>query len=140
MLNRISVFITARQYWGFIGVQFELLFVGNFQLRTVETGNRSAIMVAAQPGVTSAELALSQFRLLPDRTHSSLQCLQMVDVLLAAGNIWQTLVGTATGQTLFRVRIVAPAIESFTCGNGIPVTPHCSVADNPKASILIRCF
>jgi len=61
----------------------------------------------------------------------------MVDVLLAAGNIWQTLVGKEPGQTLFQVRIVAPAIESFTCGNGIPVTPHCSVADNPKASILI---
>jgi len=61
----------------------------------------------------------------------------MVDVLLAAGNIWQTLVRTASEQPLFRVRIVAPSEEAFTCGNGIPVTPHCSIADNPKASILI---
>jgi transcriptional regulator GlxA family with amidase domain len=61
----------------------------------------------------------------------------MLDVLLAAGNIWQTLVRTGSGQTLFRVRIVSPAAESFTCGNGIPVVPDCSVADNPEASILI---
>ena len=56
---------------------------------------------------------------------------------LAAGNIWQTLVRTEPEQTLFRVRIVAPTNQSFTCGNGIPVTPDCSVADDPEASILI---
>jgi len=61
----------------------------------------------------------------------------MLDVLLAAGNIWQTLVRTEPVQSLFRVRIVAPTREAFTCGNGIPVTPDCSVADNPASSILI---
>jgi transcriptional regulator GlxA family with amidase domain len=61
----------------------------------------------------------------------------MLDVLLAAGNIWQTLVRTGTEQTLFRVRIVSPTAEPFACGNGIPVVPDCSVADNPGASILI---
>ncbi len=61
----------------------------------------------------------------------------MLDVLLAAGNIWQTLARTGSEQTLFRVRIVAPTAESFTCGNGIPVVPDCSVADNPGAGILI---
>ena len=61
----------------------------------------------------------------------------MLDVLLAAGNIWQTLVRAESEQTLFRVRIVASTREPFTCGNGIPVTPDCSVADNPSASILI---
>jgi len=61
----------------------------------------------------------------------------MLDVLLAAGNIWQTLVRSGSEQTLFRVRIVSPAAESFTCGNGIPVAPDCSVADNPGADILI---
>jgi hypothetical protein len=30
----------------------------------------------------------------------------MLDVLLAAGNIWQTLARTGSEQTLFRVRIV----------------------------------
>ena len=61
----------------------------------------------------------------------------MLDVLLAAGNIWQTLVRTGSEQTLFRVRIVSHTAESFACGNGIPVAPDCSVADNPGASILI---
>lgn len=61
----------------------------------------------------------------------------MVDVLLAAGNIWQTLVRTESEQNLFQVRIVAPTREAFTCGNRIPVMPDFSVADNPKASILI---
>ncbi len=61
----------------------------------------------------------------------------MMDVLLAAGNIWQTLVRSESAQSLFRVRIVATTDEAFSCGNGIPVTPDCSVADNPKANILI---
>jgi transcriptional regulator GlxA family with amidase domain len=61
----------------------------------------------------------------------------MVDVLLAAGNIWQTLVRSASGQVLFRVRIVAPGREPFQCGNGIPVVPDCAVADDPQAGILI---
>ena len=43
----------------------------------------------------------------------------MLDVLLAAGNIWQTLVRSGSEQALFRVRIVAPTAESFTCGNSI---------------------
>lgn len=61
----------------------------------------------------------------------------MVDVLTAAGNIWQTLVNTEPEQTLFRVRIVGHIGEAFTCGNSIPVTPDCSVADDPQADILI---
>jgi transcriptional regulator GlxA family with amidase domain len=61
----------------------------------------------------------------------------MVDVLLAAGNIWQTLVREEPAPVLFRVRIVAPTKEAFTCGNAIPVTPDCAVADSPEASIVI---
>ena len=61
----------------------------------------------------------------------------MVDVLSAAGNIWQTLVRTEPEPTLFRVRILATTKQPFTCGNNIPVTPNCSVRDNPTASILI---
>lgn len=60
----------------------------------------------------------------------------MLDVLSAAGNIWQTLVNTEAKQALFRVRIVGHIAEAFTCGNGIPVTPDCSIADDPKAGIL----
>ena len=61
----------------------------------------------------------------------------MVDVLLAAGNIWQTLVRTDPVETLFRVRILSEAGEPFICGNGIPVTPDFSVTDDPEARIVI---
>lgn len=61
----------------------------------------------------------------------------MVDVLLAAGNIWQTLVRSGTESHLFRVRIVSPDEQPFTCGNGIPVKPECSIKDNPVANIVI---
>jgi len=60
----------------------------------------------------------------------------MFDVLLAAGNIWQTLV-REDEQTLFRVRIVAASKKPFTCGNGIPVRPDCSIHDNLDTSIII---
>ena len=46
----------------------------------------------------------------------------MVDVLLAAGNLWQTLVRSESEQSLFRVSIVSPDGKPFQCGNGIPVT------------------
>jgi transcriptional regulator GlxA family with amidase domain len=61
----------------------------------------------------------------------------MVDVLTAAGNVWQILVNTEPERTLFRVCIVGHIGEVFTCGNGIPVTPDFSVADDPRADILI---
>ena len=61
----------------------------------------------------------------------------MVDVLLAAGNIWQTLVGTDSVDTLFRVRILSQTSEPFICGNGIPVNPELSVEQDPGAQIVI---
>jgi transcriptional regulator GlxA family with amidase domain len=61
----------------------------------------------------------------------------MLDVLAAAGNIWQVLVRSGEQQQLFRVRIVAPRRGSFRCGNGIPVRPDCAVADDPMAPIII---
>lgn len=61
----------------------------------------------------------------------------MLDVLSAAGNIWQNLVSTEPEQTLFRVRIIGHSGEHFVCGNGIPVTPDYSVADDPSTDILI---
>ena len=61
----------------------------------------------------------------------------MVDVLLAAGNIWQTLVRSQTQDKLFHVRIISPEKEIFCCGNGIPVNPECSIADDPDADIVI---
>jgi transcriptional regulator GlxA family with amidase domain len=61
----------------------------------------------------------------------------MVDVLMAAGNVWQTLARAEAAQVLFRVRIVSPRGEPFTCGNRIPVIPDCTPADAPEAGILI---
>lgn len=60
----------------------------------------------------------------------------MFDVLRAAGNIWQALV-REDEQTLFNVRIVAASKKPFTCGNGIPVRPDCSIHDGPDASLII---
>jgi len=61
----------------------------------------------------------------------------MVDVLLAAGNIWQTLVQSEAGDTFFRIRILSPSGEPFVCGNGIPVIPELSVEADPRAQIVI---
>ena len=60
----------------------------------------------------------------------------MFDVLLATGNIWQTLV-REDEQILFHVLIVAASKKPFTCGNGIPVRPDCSIHDEPDAAIII---
>jgi transcriptional regulator GlxA family with amidase domain len=56
----------------------------------------------------------------------------MLDVLLSAGNIWQTLVRSDDEQKLFRVRIVSSDNKPFTCGNNIPVQPDFSVEDLPE--------
>lgn len=61
----------------------------------------------------------------------------MVDVLKAAGSVWETLTRQGEGQSLFNVRIVAPRRKAFVCGNGIPVRPDCVLADEPKAQIVI---
>ena len=61
----------------------------------------------------------------------------MMDVLMAAGNIWQNLVRWPTIQALFSVRIISPDGRPFTCGNGIPVAPDCSVAEDSGARIVI---
>ena len=61
----------------------------------------------------------------------------MLDVLLATGNIWQTLVRTDSVDTLFRVRIISPTGEPFTCGNAIPVCPELSVEEGPETTIVI---
>ncbi len=61
----------------------------------------------------------------------------MVDVLLAAGNIWQTLARTEAADTLFRVRILSPTGDPFVCGNGIPIAPELSVQEDPDTEIVI---
>ncbi|HKU13054.1 MAG TPA: helix-turn-helix domain-containing protein [Steroidobacteraceae bacterium] len=61
----------------------------------------------------------------------------MVDVLNAAGSLWQTLARAETPRTLFRVRIAAPARKAFRCGNNVPIVPDVSIADDPAADIVI---
>lgn len=61
----------------------------------------------------------------------------MLDVLLVAGNIWQTLVREVSVQAPFRFRIFAPSAAQFGCGNGVPVIPDCHVVDNRGADIVI---
>jgi transcriptional regulator GlxA family with amidase domain len=61
----------------------------------------------------------------------------MIDVLLAAGNLWQTLVRSDTLAAPFRVRIVSTARRPFLCGNRIPVRPDVAIQDDPRADIVI---
>lgn len=61
----------------------------------------------------------------------------MIDVLMATGNVWQTLTWQGGARNAFRVRIVAPGKRPFSCGHGIPVRPDCSVAEDPRGTIVI---
>jgi len=61
----------------------------------------------------------------------------MVDVLLATGNLWQTLVRSNDEVKCFSVKIVSTQQGPFTCGNGIPVNPQVFIEDDPSASIII---
>lgn len=72
---------------------------------------------------------------LPETAGSALY--GMVDVLAATGTLWRTLVGEAPGRGLIRPRIVGPSLQSFTCGNHIPVQPDLAVGDDPAAPIVI---
>lgn len=72
---------------------------------------------------------------IPETSGSALYGL--LDVLSAAGNVWQTLLREGGGRTCFRVRIVSPDGKLFACGNRIPVNPDCAVSDEPTAPVLI---
>ena len=61
----------------------------------------------------------------------------MVDVLTAAGSLWQTLVRDTPPQALIEPRIISPRRKPFRCGNFIPVAPHLAVEDDPSADIVI---
>lgn len=61
----------------------------------------------------------------------------MLDVLSAAGNVWQALSRSGDERQLFRVRIVAPRRAPFACGNRIPVRPDVAIGDEPAAPIVI---
>ena len=61
----------------------------------------------------------------------------MYDVLLAAGNIWPTLVRDSEPEQIFQVRVLSPDGKAFRCGNGIPVQPDLSLADAPMPEIIV---
>ena len=61
----------------------------------------------------------------------------MFDVLAAAGNLWQELVGDERPERLIQPRIIAATTTPFPCGNGIPVQPSCSVEDDPQPDIIV---
>jgi transcriptional regulator GlxA family with amidase domain len=72
---------------------------------------------------------------LPETAGSALY--GMIDVLSAAGNLWETLVARGEERSLFRPVIVSPAKAPFRCGNGIPVFPEAEIAEDPEANIII---
>ena len=61
----------------------------------------------------------------------------MIDVLAAAGNLWQALVGTEPEIKMIRPRIVSPVPGLFSCGNRIPVSPDFDLETAPKPDIVI---
>lgn len=72
---------------------------------------------------------------LPETAGSALY--GMVDVLSATGTLWQQLTGGDAGQNLIRPRIVSRSARSFRCGNGIPVSPDCTLARDRDSAIVI---
>ncbi|MGD9884392.1 MAG: GlxA family transcriptional regulator [Reyranella sp.] len=72
---------------------------------------------------------------LPETAGSALY--GMLDVLKAAGGLWQTLARSGTPESPLDVRIVATTRGEFRCGNQIPVVPDLSIADEPAADIVI---
>lgn len=72
---------------------------------------------------------------LPETAGSALY--GMLDVLLAAGNLWQALAREGGERRLFDVRIAGPTRAPFDCGNDIPVQPHVGVDEDPAADIVI---
>jgi transcriptional regulator GlxA family with amidase domain len=72
---------------------------------------------------------------LPETAGSALY--GMVDVLAATGTLWQELTGDAPGHRLIQPRIVSTGKQPFVCGNGIPVSPETTIADDLDADIVI---
>lgn len=83
-------------------------------------------------GITPIEVLIVA---IPETAGSALY--GMIDILSAAGTIWQSLVRTEPLQKFFNVRVMGLSRESFRCENGIPVIPDVSLAENPAAKILI---
>lgn len=61
----------------------------------------------------------------------------MVDVLNAAGTIWQNLTRTESGSAPFRVKVVSVEPGRFCCGNRIPVEPDAGIHEVTRVDIVI---
>ncbi|AQZ93908.1 AraC family transcriptional regulator [Halopseudomonas phragmitis] len=83
----------------------------------------------------SSQPVRAQILALPETAGSALY--GMLDVLLATGNLWQTLVADEPPRRCFEVSIVALSDSPFHCGHGIPVEPVCSISQAPPAELLI---
>lgn len=75
------------------------------------------------------------FLAVPETAGSSLY--GMLDVLSAAGNVWQTLVRGEPLPALFSNQIASIGRAPFTCGHNIPVIPDTCIEDDPDCDILI---
>lgn len=61
----------------------------------------------------------------------------ILDVLSAAGNLWQELAGAEEARHLIHPRIVSVSRARFACGNNVPVAPDVSIDEDPDADIVI---
>lgn len=61
----------------------------------------------------------------------------MIDVLSAAGSLWDQLVALEAGRQYFSVDIISETARPFSCANAIPVHPGLSAADDPSPEIII---
>ncbi len=61
----------------------------------------------------------------------------MLDVFLAAGRFWESVVGEGDEQHLIKPWIVATSKDVFRCGNGIPVEPDFGIADAPASPVIV---
>ncbi|HAX43497.1 MAG TPA: helix-turn-helix domain-containing protein [Bryobacteraceae bacterium] len=88
-----------------------------------------------EEGTISSDVTEVLILAIPETAGSALYGL--VDVLEASGTVWQTLVRAGGQRRRFRVRIVSPDGQLFTCGNRIPVNPDCAVSEDPVAPVVI---
>jgi transcriptional regulator GlxA family with amidase domain len=61
----------------------------------------------------------------------------LIDVLTSAGLIWAKMMRSESASLPFNVRIASTGARPFRCGNGIPVSPHVAIRDDPAADIII---
>ncbi|HEY7228909.1 MAG TPA: helix-turn-helix domain-containing protein [Pseudolabrys sp.] len=61
----------------------------------------------------------------------------LIDVFASTGRLWLELVGDGPAGRLIRAKIVSVSGDPFQCGNGIPITPHSTIAETTDADIIV---